>query len=302
MTATDTATEIVADVAEEVSDGALHVADVSRGLSGRSLGLAAGAFCVGAGISGGLAYIFTKRRLETKYARIADEDIAEMRKHYQAKVVAAESQAQKLAPVKDIVVERGYGSAEVQSASPPMAIQPPKAVVDADRAVDPDDDSAMAEDEVEGPEGVKIPPRPVNQNIFEEAKITHEWNWHEERRRRSPDTPYVIHYDERHELDYESLTLTYYTEDDVLCNERDEIIDPEGRDDMIGEKNLERFGHGSNDASIVYVRNDKLELIFELVKSPNSYSEEVHGISHGAYDRGNLERMRARERDAPYDE
>lgn len=299
MTATDAATEIVADVAEEVSDGALHVAEVSRGLSGRGLGLAAGAFLVGTGVGGGLTYLFASRRLETKFSQIADEEIAAMREHYRDKSKALEAEASKR-PVEEIVKERGYTTTDASPTAPPMAVPPPRAL--ADEMDDEMDDSAMGEDEVEGPNGVKIPPQPVNQNVFEGAEIVHEWDWHEERRKRSPEIPYVIHYDERHDLDYQSLTLTYYEGDDVLCNERDEVIDPEGRDDMIGEKNLDRFGHGSNDAAIVYVRNDKLELVFELVKSPNSFAEEVHGFSHGAYDRGNLERMRARERGEPHED
>jgi hypothetical protein len=60
---------------------------------------------------------------------------------------------------------------------------------------------------------------------------------------------------------------------------------------------LDRFGHGSNDPSIVYIRNDTLEIIYEVVKSPHYYAEEVHGFKHEDLYRGNLERMRARERD-----
>jgi len=69
----------------------------------------------------------------------------------------------------------------------------------------------------------------------------------------------------------------------------------------VGERNLNLFGHGSNDASVVYVRNDKLELIFEVVRSPNSFAEEVHGFHHEAYSRRNLERMRMKERDDDQD-
>jgi hypothetical protein len=99
---------------------------------------------------------------------------------------------------------------------------------------------------------------------------------------------------------YDHVTLTYYEVDDVLCNERDEIVDPDrDRENLVGERNLNLFGHGSNDASIVYIRNDKLEIVFEVVKSPNSFAEEVHGFRHEDWDRGNVERMRARERDAP---
>ena len=43
--------------------------------------------------------------------------------------------------------------------------------------------------------------------------------------------------------------------------------------------------------------NDELQIVYEVVKSPNSYAEEVHGFSHDDAYRGNLERMHKRERD-----
>lgn len=283
MTATDKTTEMVADVAEEVSDQALHLAEASREASGRGLGLAFGAFLVGAGVGGGFAYIFTKRRLETKYSQLADAEIAEMREHYQAKARAMESEAAKR-PVEDIVKERGYSSPAAEPVSPPMAVQPPAPLVEEEKQSET--------------------PEPEVRNIFKERDaqeaevppVEHEWNYHEELRRRSPDEPYVIHYDERDEMDYQVVTLTYYDGDDVMCDERDTVIDEEERNRLVGESNLNRFGHGSNDPSVVYVRNDKLELVYEVVKSPNNYAEEVHGFSHDSYSR-NLERMRTRERD-----
>jgi hypothetical protein len=183
-----------------------------------------------------------------------------------------------------------------------MAVQPPGRVIEAEdeRAGEPDDDddSEMAADDVEGPQGVRQPPsEPPIRNIFRDRDGEYEdvWDYHEERKHRSPDVPYVIHYDERHEMDYQDVTLTYYEVDDVLCDERDTVVDPDDRNRLIGE------GHGSNDAAIVYIRNDQLEIMYEVIKSPNSFAEEVHGFSHEGYDRGNLERMRARERDDPED-
>jgi hypothetical protein len=237
-----------------------------------------GFYALGMGVGAITGYIVAKRLLETKYSKIADDEIEEMSKHYRAKTRALESKAAKR-PVEEIVKERGYSEPESEtSEAPPMAIQPPLAVV---------------EDEEESPTI-----EPEARNIFEEAEITHEWDWHEERKKRSPDIPYVIHYDERFETEeYTDVTLTLYEVDGVLCNERDEIIAPPDIDRLIGEKNLERFGHGSNDASIVYIRNDELQIVYEVVKSPNSFAEEVHGFSHDALYYKNLERMRARERD-----
>jgi len=249
-----------------------------------------GFYALGMGVGALTGYLVAKRLLETKYSKIADDEIAEMRRHYQAKLKAAEAQAVKLAPVKDIVTERGYASPETPTdIAPPMAVKPPETV---------------KEDEVDTPENrrkvVEDLEESETKNIFEEVpQVNHEWDWHKERRQRSPDIPYVVHYDERLEMEYTDVTLTYYEIDDVLCNERDEIVDPDDRDSVVGEANLNRFGHGSNDPSIVYIRNDRLEILYEVVRSPNSFSEEVHGIEHDSGFGRNVERMRVRERDDP---
>ena len=276
--AVETAQEVVADIAEEVAEQAIDFAEFARqmskvkiqyGLLGVAIGATAGALA---------GFVIAYRKAETKYSQIADAEVAEMREHYRAKGVALEAEYAKK-PVEEIVKDRGYSSPDARThIRPPMAVQPPADVAE---------DEKVEKDE------------PKTKNIFEEAQVTHEWDWHEERRKRSPDIPYVIHQDELHEMEYTEATLTYYEGDDVLCTDRDEPLDEADRERLIGEANLNRFGHGSGDASVVYVRNDQLELVYEVVKSPNHFAEEVHGFSHESYDRGNLERMRARERDDP---
>lgn len=286
MTAPETVEGVVEELVDEVST--------------RSPALTIGAFLIGAGVGGGLAFIFTKRKLETKYSQLADDEIAEMREHYQAKGRALEAEAGKT-DLSTLVAEKGYISPEPEtSSSPPMAVQPPKSVIEDDTAGERPDDSAMAENAVEGPQGVKAKGEVAVRNIFSdrEKAVVPEWDLHAELRRRTPDRPYVIHYDERHEMEeYSEVSYTYYAADDVLCNERDEVIDPAQRDDLVGEANLERFGHGNPDPMIVFIRNDNLEIMYEVIKSPNSFAEEVHGFTHEGWDRRNLERMRRRERD-----
>lgn len=234
-------------------------------------------------------------RAERKYSQIADDEIAEMREHYQAKGRALEADKGK-GDLESIVKERGYSPPQPEeSVSPPMAVQPPSSViVEESKPNPPPDDSAMAETDVEGPNGVKV------RNIFRDRQETPSlptWDEHAERRRRSSDRPYVIHRDERHEMEgYSEVSLTYYAKDDVLCDETDEIMDPARRDDAVGEANLDRFGHGSGEPEIVYIRNDNLEIMYEIVRSPNSYAEEVHGFQHESWARDNLEKMRSRER------
>jgi hypothetical protein len=277
--AAETAKEVVADAAEEVSEAAEHFAEYTRRLNKAKIQFYLVGMAVGATTGALIAFKIAYRKAEEKYKQIADQEIDEMRTHYNAKTRAIEAEAAKR-PVEDIVKERGYASHETD-VKPPMAVQPPAEVVE----------------EVQTEENDESETR----NIFQEVPpVDHEWDYQEEKRRRSPDIPYVIHYDERNEMDYQAETLTYYEKDDVLCNERDEIIDPDfERDRLVGEANLERFGHGSNDPVIVYIRNDKLELVYEVVKSPHSFAEEVHGLKHYDPSQGNLERMRARERDDP---
>lgn len=253
-------------------------------------------FAIGAASAAVATYFITKTVAEKEANARADIEIAEMRDHWKAKGVALEAQMGK-GDLSEIVQEKGYKTKEPeQFTSPPMAVQPPSSVANIEdtRAGEPPDDSVMAVNEIEGENGIRT------RNVFQERerRIPYEWISAEERKRRSPDRPYVIHQDERYEIEgYSEVSYTYYAADDVLCNERDEVVDPADRDNLIGEANLERFGHGCDDPMIVHIRNDNLEIVYEIIKSPNSFAEEVHGFTHEGWDRGNLEKMRRRERD-----
>lgn len=276
----DVATEVVAEVADEVAEQATHVADISRGFSGRSISLALGGFVVGAGLGAAAGYIFCKRQLESKYYQKAADEIAEMREEYHRKAVALENKVEK-PKLEDIVREQGY-STEERPTQPPMAVTPPHTVVE-----------AVQDDEESKPEPTEPETRNTFQEFGDESRDEDEWDWHKERSRRSPRRPYVIHIDEKEERDtYDELTFTYFEDDDVLCNERDEIVDAEDREKIIGAANLSKFGHGSGDPEVVYIRNDQLEMVIEVSRSPNSYAEEVHGfepeIQHSDRRRGRI--------------
>jgi hypothetical protein len=208
--AVDTAKEVVAEAADEVSEKAEQFAEYARRLNRAKaqfylLGMAVG------GLTGAVVtYKLVYAKAETKYSKIADDEIAEMGEHYRAKSRALDAEAAKR-PVEEIVRDRGYASPEPpQGDKPPMAVPPPRGVTENESA---------------------SPEKPEVRNIFteQETQAIPEWDWHTEKKRRSPDIPYVIHYDERFDTEgYADVTLTYYDGDDVLCNERDEIIDPYG--------------------------------------------------------------------------
>lgn len=118
------------------------------------------------------------------------------------------------------------------------------------------------------PEVVEVDPR-----------VDGDWNWEEEIASRNPDEPYVIHLREFEEPNdgYSRVNYTYYAGDDVLVDE-DEHPLPHG-DLIVGQQNL-KFGHGTEDPDTVFVRNDKLELLMEISRSPGIYEEDVLGLEN----------------------
>ena len=82
--------------------------------------------------------------------------------------------------------------------------------------------------------------------------------------------PYVIAPEEFGECDYAMLTLTCYT-DGTVTNDRGKIV--ANVDELVGNDSLERFGENEDDPDSVYVRNDKLQIDYEILKDYRDYSE-----------------------------
>lgn len=190
-------------------------------------------------------------RLRTKYQKIADREIEQMREHFILKSKAQEPKPE----LETIVSELGY-------TAPPVVM--PNAPGDNTKAVG-HIQYGTHKQEVEETTVV---------NVFEDV-----WDYAIETRSRNPAQPYIIHRDEfmSGQENYEQTTLTYFMGDDVLCDGRDTPIDD--RDSMIGDDHLERFGHGSGDPNVLYVRNETLDTDFEIVRSTGKYAQEVHGFS-----------------------
>lgn len=92
-----------------------------------------------------------------------------------------------------------------------------------------------------------------------------------------PDSgPYLITKDEMLNGQNIERELTYYKEDDTLADEHDNVI--EDADSLVGNENLQQFGRISGNPRIVFVRNDDLDVDFEINLSDGSYTREVHGF------------------------
>lgn len=126
----------------------------------------------------------------------------------------------------------------------------------------------------------------------EPLEVDQTFNYEDELKNRTTEKPYVIHVDEfmTNESEYDQVSITYYEGDDVLADEKDSPVpDP---DAVIGQDNLERFGHGSKDNRVVYIRNDILQMEFEVIHRDGDYAKEVLGFIEHSDSRGRPRKFR----------
>lgn len=96
---------------------------------------------------------------------------------------------------------------------------------------------------------------------------------------RTEDEPYIISVDEFNDecQEYDKISVEYYENEDVMLGDR---IEPIPDIDMLfGNDNLTRFGYGSKDPRIVYIRNEHLETDWEVRLMSGSYVEDVLGYT-----------------------
>lgn len=85
--------------------------------------------------------------------------------------------------------------------------------------------------------------------------------------------------------DVDSTSISYYVEDEVFTDEKDEkISDPE---EFLGEENVERFKRMTVDdfRPVVYIRNASTNTVYEIiVENEVGYYRDVLGIDDGLDD------------------
>ena len=238
---------------EEVAENLEEAAEITRRIDTRAVGILLGGICIGAAVGFYFGYRFNKEKIKAEAYKNSEEEVDKIREIYQQKLLATQSKPS----IEEVIEERGYTQViteEERPLKPPVPVAAPPVVV------------------------------------YESGKSKDE-NWHYpvELSSRSVEFPYVIHQDEfkNKESGYNHVTYTYYAEDDVLVDE-DEHPLPHA-DLIVGQNNL-KFGHGTDDIDVVFVRNDKLELEMEICRIPKSYEQEVLGLEH-TY---SSERMRKR--------
>lgn len=245
----EAATEVVAMGAEEVASTATDFAVAARNMSAVKIKFAVLGGLIGAAAGGIIGYQVAYKRLETKFEKIAEDEIDEMREHFRARMIAREEKPDLDAAAEEIKKREGYV---------------------------PQDEAAVP----------PAPAEPETKNVFEERRDSAPepgpaWDPVAEAAARKPGVPYVIQkeeYGEKEDDGISTTTLTYYAGDDVLADAKDKPVDDQ--DAVVGVANLDKFGHGSGDSEVVFIRNEELGLDVEVVKSSKTFAEEVHGFKH----------------------
>lgn len=254
--ATAAVAENVAEAAEVVSEEAADFAEAARRVSGREMGIAFAASCVGT--VGGLVigYFFAKNRLEEHYRAYADNVVEEeMSRFLEIQKAKYQGEREQTKPdLKQVVRELGY-----------------------------ENDQPVAYNKVQEKPKLEEVPQPETRRIFEtpqpdQAEVEPEWDYATEVKSRTDEAPFIIHRDEWNagEMEYEQASLTYFEGDDVLINELDRAI--EDQDKVIGLANMLKWGHGSGDPNMLYIRNPLLGMDLEITRSMGTYASEVHGL------------------------
>lgn len=263
------------DVVEQVVDSAADMVDGR--IPGSNLGHLAIVSAVALGAGAGIAWFAAKRYYTAKFEEVLEQERLEIKAfyaqlhkkdEYATPGDAAEALGTPVIPVAAAKALQSYGSENLE------------------------DVAVTVTETVE----VEVQPEPelVRSNVFKDRESKHPWDQEGEdaaRETLSPGEPFIISSDEygENEHEYEQKTLTYFAEDDVLVDEKDQPI--EEIDNVVGEENLTHFGYGSNDNRIVLIRNDRLGMEFEVVKNEGSYSKLVLGFQHSS-DEPKVRRMR----------
>lgn len=123
---------------------------------------------------------------------------------------------------------------------------------------------------------------PVVVNIFQNPTVAGDEVLDALKDSRDPNFPYIITKEEfyENEPDNEQKKFTYWSGDDILVDDQEELNPIDDIERVVGEDNLLRFGYGSGDEHVLYVRNETLDppMDLHITRSTGRYAVEVMAL------------------------
>ena len=286
--------DVVAENVEDAIDGVVEVMEVVRN---NPVALVA-AGVVGAAVGGAVAYFVTAKKLNAKFEEQMVEEIAEARAFY-SNLNKVKEDGSNLTPQEVLAARHGEEAVEALRT---YQGRPEEPVLEGEPY-----DNIRDEEQIQRLEKRAFKKRVVTEDgtmmatTVQETSATERnvfrddtFDLEEEIKYRTEDAPYIITHDEYFagDLEYDTSSLTYYEKDDTLTDEHDKPL--EQTDKIVGDDHLVRFGSGSKDKNVVYVRNDRLGIDYEITRSRGSYLEDVLGMENE--DPGELKHSDQRDR------
>lgn len=121
---------------------------------------------------------------------------------------------------------------------------------------------------------------PTTKRVFDDAPRRPVWDQDQEEVIRQEASIYIISKEEFgvNAPDNEQEQLTYYEGDDILATNADQIVTEVVA--TIGDDCLSKFGYGSDNDDIVYIRNEITGCDYEILRTDGKYSEIVLGLGN----------------------
>lgn len=225
-------------VVDEVANNLEEASRAVRALNSGSAGYILGGICIGLGIGFVLGQKWRRKQIAEQIFKQSEEEINQIREYY----------ARNDKPdLEEVVQERGYAVEEEEERPlpPPVPVNPAQRVHRTEEA---------EKDKYEG------------------------WSYPFELSQRNWKGPHIIHQDEFFSAESEMIqtTYVYYEGDDKLTDTDNTVLN--NRETLVGRDALMKFGHGTDDSNIVYVRNPAIELEIEIIRHNGTYAEEVQGL------------------------
>lgn len=125
----------------------------------------------------------------------------------------------------------------------------------------------------------------IKKNIFETNDPMVDdggYDLDDELEKKNAGLPYIVEHDffMENEGEYSQVTFVYYEDDDTVAEE-DNPLSAADEKRILGENNL-KFGRGSKSANTVFICNDKLKIMIEVIRNQGSFKEIVLGYPSGS--------------------
>lgn len=235
-------------------------------------------------VGGTVVHVVDAKRLEAKYADLAEQEIADAKRFY-GELSTRSGMSDKPGSPTDLVAllhpEESSEPSVVAAADALLKYQGfhqkdplVRTNIFTDKEfVDQDPDETIIVSEVEIVDGEVVAADVVVYNNEDSAipmSVVH----------KDREEPYIISEEiwQAGEMGYDQPQVTYYAGDDVLADENDQLID--NVEQVVGTDNLLRFGEGTDNENGLFIRNNKLKLDLEVQRSDGSYKFEVLGLEH----------------------